>query len=103
MAVNMALFGERLFVARRRLGVSQTQLAAQTGLDLGNLNELEHGRKTGLRAETLLVLAVALEVSADYLLGLTDDPYPVHRGRHPLLAPDPLPPRSLMHRLLTTP
>jgi transcriptional regulator with XRE-family HTH domain len=99
MAVNMTLFGERLFLARRVRRVSQTQLAAQTGLDLGNLNELEHGRKTGLRAETLLVLAVALDVSADYLLGLTDDPTPA--CRRPDI--DPLPPRSLMHRLLTTP
>ena len=99
MAVNMTLLGERLFLARRTRGMSQTRLAAQTGLDLGNLNELEHGRKTGARLETLAVLAVALDVSADYLLGLTDDSTPACRR----LDVDPLPPRSLIHRLLTTP
>jgi transcriptional regulator with XRE-family HTH domain len=78
-------------------------LAAQTGLDLGNVNELEHGRKAGARLETMVALAQALDVSLDYLAGLTDHPTPYPRGEDVLLTPDPLPPRSLMHRLLTSP
>lgn len=103
MPVNMTLFGERLRDARLRVGLSQSSLARQTGLDLGNLNELEHGHKTGLRLETVVRLAEALDVSLDYLAGLTDIALPPPRGPHPLLTPDPLPPRSMIHRLLTTP
>jgi len=31
---------------------------------------------------------------------LTDDPHPYSRGGGVLLTPDPLPPRSLIHRLM---
>lgn len=89
MPVNMIRFGERLRDARRRAGLTQTQLAQQTKLDLSNLNDLEHGRKTGARLETLVALAEALGIGLDYLAGLTDNPLPPPRGAHPFLVPAP--------------
>ena len=91
--LDMHLVGTRVRTAREARGVSQTALAAQTGLNLGNLNELEQARKQGVRAETIVALAEVLQVSADYLLGLADDPAPRRRTRAA-----PLPPRQLRTR-----
>jgi len=74
--LDMHLVGTRIRTAREARGLSQTALAARAGLNLGNLNEVEQARKTGVRAETIVVLAAVLQVSADYLLGLSDDPAP---------------------------
>lgn len=103
MPVDMRQLGERLKLSRRRRGLRQTTLAKATGLDLSNLNDLEHARKPGVKAETLATLAEALEVSSDYLLGLTDDPQPCYRGGHPMLEPEPMPPQSFIRRAMATP
>lgn len=67
-------FATRVQARRRELGWSQTELAKRADLNLGNINEVEHARKRSVRAETIVALAVALGVSADYLLGLTEEP-----------------------------
>jgi transcriptional regulator with XRE-family HTH domain len=79
--LDMHLVGARIRTARDALGVSQTALAARAGLNLGNLNEIEQGRKKSVYAETIVALADALRVSADYLLGRTDTPAPPKRPR----------------------
>ena len=72
--LDMRLLAERLRTMREEHGLSQTTLAARAGLNLGNVNELEQQRKTSVRADTIVALADALNVSADYLLGRTNTP-----------------------------
>jgi transcriptional regulator with XRE-family HTH domain len=82
----MRLFAERLRAAREAKGWSQTILAQRTGLDLGNINELEQAKKASVRAESLIPLAEMLGISTDYLLGLTDDARPRPRRQRPAAA-----------------
>jgi transcriptional regulator with XRE-family HTH domain len=79
--LDMRLLAERLRAMREAHGLNQTALAARAGLNLGNVNELEQQRKTSVRADTIVALADALNVSADYLLGRTDTPTPRQRPR----------------------
>ena len=76
MMIDMQQLGARVRQARKRLGLRQGVLAEKAGLDAGNLSELEHGHKPSARIETLASLAHVLQVSTDYLLGLTDEPTP---------------------------
>ena len=70
--------GHRLAVRRTQQDLAQGTLAARVGITQTHLSEIEHNRRPLLRmaGETLLQLAQALDVSTDYLLGLTDDPTP---------------------------
>lgn len=81
MDLDMKLFAERLKEARKQARLTQTALAEWCGLNLPNLNALERGKADGIRGVTLVRLARLLEVSTDYLLGLTDDPTPPARRR----------------------
>lgn len=67
------IFQERLLLARRRAGVSQGELAKRTEMYASDISKMERGRMLPT-APRLRRLAEALDVSADYLLGLTDDP-----------------------------
>jgi transcriptional regulator with XRE-family HTH domain len=69
MKVDMSLLGARLRSARQAAGLSQTALAARAEVDLGNLNELEHGRKPSVRLDTMVALAEALGRTLDYFTG----------------------------------
>ncbi len=88
--LDMRLLAERLGMLREARGWSQTVLAARAGLNLGNVNELEHHRKACVRADTIVALAAALGCTSDYLLGLTPDPAP-----HPRLPAPARRPRRL--------
>ena len=81
--LDMRLLAERLRTLREAHGLSQTALAARADLNLGNVNELEHQRKSGVRADTIVALADALHVSTDYLLGVTDTPVPPQKRPRP--------------------
>jgi transcriptional regulator with XRE-family HTH domain len=81
--LDMHLLADRLRALREAHGLNQTALAARAGLNLGNVNELEQKRKTSVRADTIVALADALRVSADYLLGLTDTPTPPKKRPRP--------------------
>lgn len=76
MMIDMQQMGTRVRQARQRLRLKQGDVARNAGLDAGNLSEIEHGHKPSARIETLASLANVLQVSTDYLLGLTDDPTP---------------------------
>jgi transcriptional regulator with XRE-family HTH domain len=71
----LVLLGERVRRQRMARGLTQTELANQTGIPIPNLSRIEHGRQSNY-IERLIDLAKTLNVSADYLLGLTDDPTP---------------------------
>lgn len=67
------MFKERLKAARKMRGWSQGELAARANLPPSSIAHFEAGsRKPSF--DNLRRLAVALEVSTDFLLGRTDDP-----------------------------
>jgi ribosome-binding protein aMBF1 (putative translation factor) len=69
-AAFLQALGARVRARRLALAWSQTTLARECGCSYQVINGLERGRQS-VYAERLAVLATALGVSADYLLGLT--------------------------------
>lgn len=68
------LFRERLELLLVRTGQKQARFAAAAGIDRSALSQLLSGSSTRLpRAETLMNIAVANDVSLDWLLGLSHD------------------------------
>jgi transcriptional regulator with XRE-family HTH domain len=74
--LNMQELGKRIVATREQLGWSQRELVRVSGVGQNNLSLLEQGKKPSVRADTVVRLAEALGVSADYLLGLRDTPAP---------------------------
>ena len=68
------LIGERVQRRRKTLGMTQDQLEAASGVPQGSISRIERGVAETIQAATLLRFAQALGVSADYLLGLVDEP-----------------------------
>jgi transcriptional regulator with XRE-family HTH domain len=77
----MASLGDRLARIRGFRRMSQQDVADLTGVKVQNLSRLEQDHRVHVRSDTLRRLAQALDCSADYLLGLTDDPQPPRRRR----------------------
>lgn len=69
-------FGERLKHQREYCGLTQAELALKLGL---KTDKTVWNYENGVREpkmETLILISKSLDVSIDYLLGLTDDPTP---------------------------
>jgi transcriptional regulator with XRE-family HTH domain len=64
---------QRLRMARAYRGLSQTELAKRTGLHNVQISKLERGITKEIVGSTLRALCEALNVSPQYLLGMTDD------------------------------
>lgn len=64
-------FTERLKAVREEKGLSQTELAAKTGLQPSAVSHFESGRRSP-SFDNLRRLADALNVTIDYLLGRSD-------------------------------
>ena len=92
--VDMQTMGERVLLLRRRAALSQHELAQRAGIVVMTISRLERGTKKRLEVEPLARLAVALGVSADYLLGIQAEttleatPKPT-RGREDAHTPPP--------------
>jgi transcriptional regulator with XRE-family HTH domain len=71
----MALRGERVLSLRHKKGLSQQQLADKLGLGLQQILRYEKGRSDST-GEIIARLAQELGTTADFLLGLIDDPQP---------------------------
>lgn len=69
----MMFRGDRLKVLRQRLGLSQDNFATMVGASQRMIGRYESG-ESDPTAEVVARLARHLGVTADYLLGLTDDP-----------------------------
>ena len=69
----MQTIGERVKAAREKRGVKQAELARKLGCSVNALSMLEHNAISDPRASRIIGIAGALQVSADYLLGLQDD------------------------------
>lgn len=72
-------FGRRMRQARERKGVNQTEAGQQVGGKAAMISDIENGRRT-TTVEKLAVLSEYYGVSADYLLGHTDNPEPPAGG-----------------------
>jgi transcriptional regulator with XRE-family HTH domain len=59
--------------ARRRWGLTQTELARRIGVGNVTISRIETGHVERVQLETLVALARELRVSTDYLLGLTNE------------------------------
>jgi transcriptional regulator with XRE-family HTH domain len=66
-------FAQRLREARQRCGWSQVELGKRSGVHHMAISRLERGEKKDVTGGTLRKLAVALGVTADWLLGIADD------------------------------
>jgi transcriptional regulator with XRE-family HTH domain len=68
---RLHVFQERLLLARRRAGLSQEALADQTHLFKTDISKYERGQSIPTLPR-FVRLATALQVTTDYLLGLTE-------------------------------
>ena len=71
-------FGERVAFLRRRRGFTQADLAAKIGIRGNTISRIEKGTQgkwgfEDVKGGTVVALARYLRVSADYLLGLSED------------------------------
>ena len=72
---NKELFGDRLRELRKAAGMKQQELANLLDVTTTQVSDIERGNTTTSMAR-LYQLCEYFNVSADYLLGLTDDPEP---------------------------
>ena len=69
------LSGKKLLELRKQNGEKQAVLATLLGVSTGHISEIERGNRA-TSAERIVLICEHYHVSADYLLGLTDDPEP---------------------------
>lgn len=72
--MNHAAMGQRIKAKRKELHLTQEQLAELSGLSASFLGHIERGSRIA-SIETLYSLCKALNVSSDYLLGLSDEAF----------------------------
>ena len=65
--------GQRLFAVREAKGVSRKDLAEFLKVTKTQISDIENG-KSGTNLDRFYQLCEFYQVSADYLLGITDDP-----------------------------
>ncbi len=70
----MAIVKDRLKSARKTRDLRQKQLEEISGIPQNRISRMELGKNPEISTRTLAALARALGVSADYLLGLKDEP-----------------------------
>lgn len=73
--LSKELFGQRIRELRLARKETQPVLAELLGVGKSQISEIENGNHT-TSAERIVLLCEHYKVSADYLLGLTDDPRP---------------------------
>ena len=73
MAFSMLLLGQRLRKARRARDFTQQALQEHCGVHYTTIARIESGQWKQVYAETIYQLAESLQVSADWLLGLSDE------------------------------
>jgi len=70
--MELSLLGSRIKAERRRHGITQELLAEWVGISQSFLWEIEAGRKAPA-IQTFYNIASTLRVSADYLMGLSNE------------------------------
>lgn len=74
--VAVKMISERLRERRERAGLTQGQVSKYEGISRSYVSNLERGQNDPEVWDLLARLAKRYRTSADYLLGLTDDPRP---------------------------
>lgn len=69
------MIGPRIRAIREMRGYTQEELAERMGINTHNIWRWENGESKP-NGDTIAQIAKVLEVSADYLLGLNNDPMP---------------------------
>ena len=69
------IFGQRLKEVRKKNRETQDDLALVLDVGKSHVSEMERGNRT-TTAEKIALICEHYRVSADYLLGLSDDPNP---------------------------
>ena len=72
-ATEKVSFGDKLKNLRLKYGVTQRQISENLGITTTALQNLEYG-KSRPTYENLVKLCLYFDVSADYLLNLSDNP-----------------------------
>ena len=67
------VFGERLLEIRKKNRETQEQLGEAIGLVKSRISDMERGKLT-TTVEKIVLICEHYQVSANYLLGLSDDP-----------------------------
>lgn len=75
----MTTIADRLIYLMENLDMKQTELAEKIGISKQSLYKYLHC-KSEPRAEIIAKMAVSLNSTADYIVGLTNDPKPVNRS-----------------------
>ena len=73
-------FGTRLLEIRTASGEKQPDLAEVLDVSVTQISEMENGKK-GTTFPKLTLICEHYNVSADYLLGLTEEPKPYKRRK----------------------
>jgi transcriptional regulator with XRE-family HTH domain len=72
--------GERVRRARRRLGISQSELARLCDMSAPSISNIETGDTKALRGKTLMQFASVLKVTPEWLTSGRDAPEPAEPG-----------------------
>lgn len=67
MDITLQEVGKRLYERRKQLHMTQEELAEQVGITAQTISTAELGKKA-MRADTIIRVCGALDISADYLL-----------------------------------
>lgn len=76
--MTKATLGERIVDLRTARSLNQKELARRIGLSAAQLSRIENGTALTISSDALTAMARVLQVSADYILGLTDLSMPKH-------------------------
>src|SRR5438094_5006047 len=90
---NPDQLGERLHALRRRHGQTLRELGTQAEVNYVTLSKIERGKMPQVSADIVARVAVALGVSADYLLGLQEEAPSPARPREDAKPAQPTPKR----------
>ena len=75
---NPAFIGDRLKALRFERGLSAEKVARRADISLRHLNRLQAGERPNTSAVTLARVALALDTTVEYLLGVTSDDRSIH-------------------------
>lgn len=78
---DQILFGRRLRELREGRGEKQPALAEVLDVSVPQISDIENGKK-GTTLPKFALICEHYHVSADYLLGLTDEPKPYKRKKN---------------------
>ncbi|RLC58079.1 MAG: hypothetical protein DRI80_14235 [Chloroflexota bacterium] len=70
--------GQRLRAIRKRRGLSAEKLARKANVTVRHVWRLEAGKRPNVAAVTLMRIALALDTTLEYLLGVIDDARGIH-------------------------